>query len=262
MWRFGLILGFSVVLAGCGRSGEGDARAELMVYAAASLGEVIRELGVAFEARTGVTVQYNLAGSGTLAQQLLAAPRADVFVSASQGWIEAVADAGLLTDPAPRQVAGNALAVVVARESEVALTGAGDLLAAEVRLVAVGDPAYVPAGRYAREWLESRPSGQGSSVWAELQGRLSLGSDVRAVAAQAASRRDVAGIVYATDYRAMQGQLRLAFEVPAEDGPAIGYWAAALAGAMPRGEAFVLFLVSEPAREIWLAHGFLVGERQ
>src|SRR5947199_4204179 len=54
----------------------------IQVHAAASLTDVMREIGAAFQRRTGIAVAFNFAGSNTIARQIESGAPGDVFVSA------------------------------------------------------------------------------------------------------------------------------------------------------------------------------------
>ena len=59
-------------------------RTEINVFAAASLRDVLTDVGKQFESKKGLKIRFNFAGSNVLAQQIAAAEVADVFVSANQ----------------------------------------------------------------------------------------------------------------------------------------------------------------------------------
>ena len=63
------------------------------------------------------------------------------------------------------------------------------------RPIAIGDPNHVPAGRYAKQALQS------VGLWNGLQGRLLHAANVRAALAYVESAAVPAGLVYASDAR-------------------------------------------------------------
>src|SRR5262245_42342075 len=68
-------------------------RPELAVYAAASLRDVLGELKAGIEKAANATVVFNLAGSNDLARQIMAADKADLFISADEAWMDKVSEA-------------------------------------------------------------------------------------------------------------------------------------------------------------------------
>ncbi|HEX6882382.1 MAG TPA: molybdate ABC transporter substrate-binding protein, partial [Planctomycetota bacterium] len=121
-----------------------------------------------------------------------------------------------------------------------------------LRFVSIGDPASVPAGRYARAWLEAR------GLWSRLAARILPAVDARAAVAAVASGGAEAGIVYRTD-AALSGSVRLVHEVPPAEGPRIVYPLVVLAGRPhePAARAFAEFLASPAAGIAFEERGFL-----
>jgi molybdate transport system substrate-binding protein len=221
--------------------------AEILVFAAASLSEALQEIGAAFERRTGGHVVFSFAGSGDLARQIQAGAPADVFVSADRARMDQLEAAGLVR-PADRvDLVSNRLVVVLPAGSPLAVRSAADLLG--VRRLALADPVAVPAGAYARQWLEQ------AGLWAALRERVVPALDVRTALAAVESAAVDAGVVYRTD-AAVSRRVRVAFEVA--DGPAIVYPAAVLASsARPLARAFLEELRSPAARAVFERRGFL-----
>jgi molybdate transport system substrate-binding protein len=121
-----------------------------------------------------------------------------------------------------------------------------------VKRLALADTEAVPAGVYARRWLTS------IGLWEELQDRVVPTLNVRAALAAVESENVDAGIVYRTD-AAISKRVRVAFEVPRAEGPAIVYPLALLAASgRPAAAALVAHLVAPAARETYTRHGFVV----
>ena len=76
-------------LAAWTRGLPGAVGEEVVVFAAASLADALREIAAGFEARTGHRVVLSLGGSNDLARQIRAGAAARVFVSASAERISA-----------------------------------------------------------------------------------------------------------------------------------------------------------------------------
>jgi molybdate transport system substrate-binding protein len=228
------------------------ARAEEgLVFAAASTTDVLEELRPAFTKATGHTVVLALGSSGDLARQAMAGAPADAFLSADVARMEAVQAAGLVRRGSRVELLSNRLVVVVPVGAKVAPGRAEDLKGLK-RLV-LADPGIVPAGVYAKAWLEK------VGVWKEVEGKVVPALDVRGALAAVEAGRVDAGVVYVTD-AAQSKKVRVAFEVPSSDAPRIVYPVAALVkGKAPEvGVAFVKFLQTEPARAAFQRHGFVV----
>jgi molybdate transport system substrate-binding protein len=224
-------------------------REEVLVSAASSLSDVLIEASRAFEARDPARIVLNLAASNALVRQVRSGAPVDVFVSADDLQI---AQLGQLVRPGSRvDLASNLLAVVVPDDRPGKWTSIKGLLDASVRRVAIGDPAAVPAGVYAKEYLAR------AGIWTALQPKLVPTGSVRlALAAVEAGSVDAA-IVYRTD-AAVAKRSRLAWVVPESEGPRIQYAAVALRDAPnAQGAArFLSFLRSADAAALMRRAGF------
>jgi molybdate transport system substrate-binding protein len=219
-----------------------------VVFAAASLSDALREIGRSFAVRTGQRVVLSFGGSNDLARQIRAGAPAEVFVSASVERMDEVQGAGFVRPGERIDLLSNRLVVVVPADATTALARAEDLTG--VSRLALGDPQAVPAGIYARQWLERR------GLWERVRDRVVPTLDVRAALAAVESANADAGIVYRTD-AAISKRVRVAFQVPAEEAPRIVYTAALLATARgPAARAFYEHLRSPAARVVFERLGF------
>jgi molybdate transport system substrate-binding protein len=220
------------------------------VSAAVSLSEALTVIGESYERDASVRITYNFAGSNTLALQILEGAPADVFISADEAQMTRVDEAGRLARDSRVDLLSNRLAVVAASGVEPPATAA-DLRAPRFRRIAVGDPAAVPAGVYARRYLEAQ------GVWTAVESRLLPMTNVRATLTAVESGDADAAIVYVTD-ALLAKQAQLAFIVGPDRGPRIVYPAAAVRG--PREEAaraFVAFLRQPASRLVFERAGFM-----
>lgn len=216
----------------------GDAGGEsVLVFAAASLTEALREVGAAFEAETGTLVEFNFAGTPQLLAQLREGARADVVATADEASMSAVSGA-----VAPRVFARNRLEIVVERGNPLAVRGLADLSRVKVALPA----ADVPAGRYAREVLHNA----GVEV-----APASLETSVRGVVSKVALGEVDAGIVYVTDVRSARDRVE-GVAIPESLNITAAYPIAPLAGSKPAASAFADFAVSPSGWRVLERYGF------
>lgn len=202
-----LLLGCLVTaLTGACRRSESPAppppEDQLVVFAAASLREAFTAVGAELERQhPGVHVRFNFAGSQELRTQLEHGALADIFASADQRQMEAVARAGRVGEPV--LFARNRLVLVVARESAEKLRSLADLPRAE-RIV-LGAPE-VPVGRYSEQLLDRASERLGADFRARVEAKVvSRELNVRQVLAKVRLGEAQAGLVYQTDAQAAQG---------------------------------------------------------
>jgi molybdate transport system substrate-binding protein len=246
-------LGAALLLVACAQEpsptdaadGADGSAGELIVFAASSLTDALGEIAGLFEERSGVRVLLNLAGSQTLATQLVEGAPGDLFIAANAAQTDVVVAAGLVADE-PVVVATNVLAIAVERGNPLGVTGLADLSRPEVIVVLPAEA--VPAGRYAREVLAR----SGIAVRPA-----SLEQNVRAALARVAQGEADAAIVYASDIVAA-GDTVAGVPIPVEQNIVAGYPMVVLAEAADPDSAvaFAAFLRTEEAQAVLRAAGF------
>jgi molybdate transport system substrate-binding protein len=222
---------------------------EILVFAASSLTEPLRELGAAFEKESGTKVSFSFGASSDLERQIEAGAPADAFFSADTAKMDALEKAGLVRKADRREFLSNLLVVVVPARSTAKIESAKDLVG--LSKLALADPAGVPAGIYAKKWLTA------AGVWDAVAPRVVPTLDVRAALAAVASGDVPAGIVYATD-APIDRNVRIAMTVT--DGPEIAYSLARLSGSKNPAwaDAFVAFASGPRGRAAFETRGFRV----
>ena len=227
----------------------------LTVYAAASLGTVLEEIGAGWRAANpGKGLKFNFAASSTLARQIEQGAPADLFASADQEWMDYLASRRLIAADTRKSMLGNRLVLVVPADSKlnVELKAGVDfaaLLGPNGRL-ATGDPASVPVGKYAQAALTSL------GAWPAVEPRLARAENVRAALALVERGEAPLGIVYATD-AAVAPKVRIAGTFPVGSHTAITYSFAALAGRdSAAARAFLTYLGGPEATAAFRKAGF------
>lgn len=219
---------------------------ELVISAAASLTNALRDLAPLFEAANpGTRLQFNFGASNALLQQIAKGAPVDVFVSADQETMDLAQTQGLVRAAQRRNVVSNRLVVVVPSGSTRTPRALSDLAQPGVQRIAIGLPA-VPVGRYTRGVLEA------AGLWAAIEPKVIGAQNVRQALDYVARAEVDAGFVYATDAALMPGKVKVALTV-ANTTPIL-YPAAPVAASPNAAEAqrFVAFLVS-PAAQAGLA---------
>jgi molybdate transport system substrate-binding protein len=231
-------------------SGEGRGE-ELMVFAAASLANVMVEVAELYEREHGDGIAFSFDASSTLARQIIAGAPVDVFISADEAKMDWLEERGLLLAASRQRLLSNGLVVVAHRDSRVEINQLDDLVQASITRVAMADPAAVPAGIYAKTWLQS------AALWEQVESRMIPLQNVRAALAAVESGNADIGWVYRTDAAANQ-RTRVIFEVPAAETPNISYPVAILGNtrSLMAAQRFLDVLRSDEARALFERYGF------
>jgi molybdate transport system substrate-binding protein len=227
-----------------------DEPRELTVYAAASLKEVLADLGKAFEARTpGVKVRFNLAGSQELRAQIEHGAKADLFLSADEKHMAALEKAGLVGGS--RVFAHNQPVVVVPKGNPTHINAFADL--PKGQRIVIGGPE-VPIGNYTLQILDRAGKEFKERV---LERVVSRELNVRQVLAKVTLGEADAAIVYRTDAAIAKDKVEV-IAIPTEINIVSAYPAAVLKDA-PQAEtarAFLDFLLSADGQKRLAAAGF------
>jgi molybdate transport system substrate-binding protein len=135
-------------------------------------------------------------------------------------------------------------------DSKLALSSLNDLTRPEVKRVAVGNPATVPAGRYAKTALGE------AGLWDKLSPRFILAESVRQVLDYVSRGEVDAGLVYSTDAAIAKGKVKV-IQTVTESLPIL-YPLAVTAATDKKALAqeFMDFVLSPPAQEIFHRLGF------
>jgi len=222
------------------------------VFAAASLTDSLKQIAADYEKTSGDIVVFNFAASGTLARQIAAGAPADIFFAADESKADALEKKGLLASGTRKSLLGNTL-VIVTTPDAVMVYSPADLTNAAIQHIALGDVKTVPAGTYAKAYLEK------IGVWPAVETKIVPCESVRAVLAAVESGNVDAGFVYKTD-AAISKKVKVAYEVPAADAPKISYPLALLKDA-PQPDAakkFIGYLDADAATTVFKQFGFIV----
>jgi molybdate transport system substrate-binding protein len=226
--------------------------ATLVVFAAASLTEVLQDIGAGYTRETGQEAQFSFAASSALARQIEAGTRADVFVSADEEWMDYLATRNLIQPKSRHDIIMNRLVLIAPASSAIKLKIAPHFaLAAALGKdkLATGDPGSVPVGRYARAALTNL------GVWSEVANRIVPTEDVRSALAFVARGEAPLGIVYETD-ALVEKRVRIVDTFPDDSHLPITYPVALIATAKPGAGRLVAYLKSPAARAVFARYGF------
>ncbi len=239
------------IAAAPGCRDRSDSGPTVTIFAASSLVDALPEAVRSIaDSLAGIRVVYNFAGSSTLARQISAGSPADLFLSANPDWMRFLLDKKLIAADSVFSFLNNKLAVVIPAQGDFRPGTLAQLDGGSLRHLAIGDPAHVPAGMYARQALQK------AGLWQTLLPRLVMAQDVRAALAFVEAGEAQAGIVYATDAR-ISSRVRTAFLLPDSLQPEISYQIAALPKASPAAHRLFNLLLRREAQAVFEKFGFI-----
>jgi len=202
-------------------------------------------------------MSLNFGASSLLARQIAEGAPADIFFSADEARMDAVERNGLVLKGTRRSRLSNSLVVVVASDSALIIKSSHDLTNARVQRIALADPKTVPAGIYAREYLEKL------RLWPAVASKVVPTDNVRAALSAVESGNVEVGIVYKTD-AGISKKVKIAYQVPASDSPVISYPMAVMKESKQPEAAkrFLNYLDSEEAAQVFEKFGFIVRKQR
>jgi molybdate transport system substrate-binding protein len=245
-----LICGLAI--APCGHAAEPE-KITLTVFGAASLTNVLQDVGDAFTKETSIAVKFSFAASSTLARQIENGAPADIFMSADSDWMDYLQTRQLIQPSTRKDIVGNRLVLIAPANSSVKLKIEPNFaLAAALGQgrLATGDPGSVPVGRYAEAALTKL------GVWNQIEQRIVRADNVRSALTFVDRGEAPLGIVYETD-ALIDKKVRVVDVFPADSHPPIVYPVALTRTAQSAASRFIAFLESPAAAQTFKSYGFV-----
>lgn len=254
--RLTQILAFLVLAMAFAVPASAQPRADVTIYAAASLRDALDELAREYERQGRGKAAISYAGSPMLARQIEKGAPADIFISADTDWMDYLAKLGRIRIETRVSLLTNRLVLITPAGTQTTLRIGPRFPLAELlgdRRLAMADPDSVPAGKYGRAALEAL------GVWNEVAPKIARAENVRAALALVARAETPFGIVYRTDALA-EPRVRMVGEFPASLHPPIVYPAAVVpTGRSKIAYEYLRYLRSQAAMAVWQRHGFGPG---
>lgn len=236
---------------GTGQETGQEEQVTILVAAAASLRYCMEgELKGMFETlHPDIEVTFTFDSSGKLQQQIEEGADVDVFVSAAKKQMNELNTKGQIFPDSIIDLLENKIVVIVPEGSNLSIAKFEDILLANT--VALGDPASVPAGQYAKEAFENL------GIWDKVSEKASYGTNVTEVLNWVAEGSADAGVVYATD-AATTEKVKVVAEAP-EGSVSKVIYPAGIVNTTTKKEAanlFTEFLTTDEALAVFEKYGF------
>ena len=226
---------------------------EILVSAAASLTDVLKEISSGYQSKSKHTVKFNFGPSSGLARQIEEGAPADIFFSADLPQMDGLDKKGRLEPGTRKNLLSNQLVIIVPADSKLAISSPKDLLKANIKRIALAEPSSVPVGVYSSKYLTDE------GLWDQVKPKVVPVQDVRATLASVESGNVEAGFVYKTD-AAVSKKVKIVYEVPIDKGPRITYPAAIVKESKRKDAArdFMNYVQSPVAKDAFKKYGFVV----
>ncbi|WP_159522633.1 molybdate ABC transporter substrate-binding protein [Sunxiuqinia indica] len=237
-----VVVAFFISCSGVKKSNE----RELRVFAAASLTDVITDIAENFEQEYDVTVKLNLAASGTLARQIDQGAEADVYLSANKNWMDFLVDNQKTKETAV--FAKNDLVLISPQNKDFRFEKVDSLLTNSESKIAIGDPGFVPAGKYAIQVFDY--------YQLNIDDRYLQSQNVRSALMMVELEEADFGVVYKTD--ALQSKkVKVIYTFPEETHKPVEYFRALISD-KDLAKQFYDYLYSAETENVLTNYSFII----
>ena len=194
-------------MAACNQKTNSD----VQLFAAVGTMLPTNEICDSFETEKNITIERNFAASGALARQIIAGAEADIYISANKQWIDYLIDNKIIIKDNISELAKNKLVVICKKDSdiEIEFTQDFDIKSAIGDNISIGDPKYVPVGKYAKQALDSL------NWFNQIQNKIILAKDVTSVLNYVEMGECDWGIVYYSE-AIKSSKIKIVYEIPLE----------------------------------------------
>ena len=217
-------------------------KTSLTVGAAASLTNVMKELKKEFEKQNpDINLIMTFAATGAIRMQLQRGAPVDIFASANKNFGGLKDYTKVLYKTSIKVMCTNALVFIANKNISIL----------KMKRIGIGNPAYVPAGKYAKKLLKSQ------KLWEKIKNKIVLGNNVRQVLSWLEQGAVDGGFVYSTD-AALNDKLKVKEKYSVIGNEKIIYPVAITKSCRDKVAAakFISFITSKKAANVFRKYGF------
>ena len=229
------------------------ATTNLTIAAAASLSDVTKEIAAKYKTvQPNVNLTFTYGSSGALQTQIEQGTNVDIFMSAAAKQMDALASKKLIDTSTRKDLLENKVVLIVPKNSTLNIKSFNDLTKSNVKKIAVGDPASVPAGQYADQVFTSL------KISSKVKSKLNLATDVRQVLTWVESGNVDCGVVYTTDAKTST-KVSVVCEAPKGSCKKVVYPVAVIKNSKnaAAAEAFLKYMQTPEISSIFKNYGFI-----
>lgn len=223
---------------------------KVKLFAAAGTMVPCNEICRVLDENHQIQIERNYAASGSLARQIKAGAEADIYISANKQWIDFLNKNNLIIENSITKIAGNKLVVIcpIDKDLEMEFSEQFDIKSTAIKNISIGDPTYVPVGKYSKQVFDSL------NWYQQIQDKIILAKDVTSVLHYVELGECDWGIVYYSEALKSK-KVKIAYEIPQElYSPIIFYMA--LTNEKEQSTKSYQFFKSTEAKDIFADNGF------
>lgn len=226
---------------------------QLLIFSALGFRNVLYDIQNQYQAEhPPVRIDIHCAASGVLQRQIERGAPCDIFISAAQLQMDALAEKQLLLNTTRSVLAFNRLVFIKRRSGNQRIGSILEGLEDSSALIAVGNPKTVPAGQYAQAALLQLRK------WEDVNDRLIFAEHVRHVLEYVTRGETAYGFVYRSDSLVFPDRVEIVETVPTELSGPVAFHGAVLkqSDSQMRAQQFLRYLSDRDNGHIFKQHGF------
>lgn len=245
-----IILSFLFFFISCNIKKEDS----LTVSAAISLKDSLKEITILYQKKYPQKLYFNFGASGTLQKQISAGAPVDIYISASEKFMDILQNEGHILTGTRKILLENDLVLVTHKGSSFKISKLEDILQYPQLKIVIGNPDTVPAGKYAVETLQSL------NLYAKIKSDLIYAENVRQAFNYVLTKEVDTGFVYYSGLYKSENKANLAYKIPSRLHKPITYPIAIIkdSAKIIKAEQFIKFLDSEEGKTIFKKYGFRI----
>ncbi|SNX53343.1 molybdate ABC transporter substrate-binding protein [Thermoanaerobacterium sp. RBIITD] len=224
----------------------------IMVFAGAGLTDALPEISKKYsQLHPDVKISFNFAGLGTLQQQIEQGAPCDILLGPGEKQWNTLRSENLIDKATEKKILSDKLVLITPKDSQK-VKSFEDLALPEVNKIAIGDPAVVPGGEWAKKALTSL------GLFEKVNSKFILAKDVQQVRTYVETENVDAGFIWKSN-ATNDNKIRVAAEVPENSCPPIFFRGAVINNSKEKETAldFLNYLKGQEASEIFKKYGFV-----
>lgn len=222
----------------------------IKLFAAAGTMLATNEVCDSFTDKNNIILEKNYAASGALARQIQSGAEADIYISANKQWIDYLIHNEILKEESVSKFATNRLVIICPKNHDVSIefNSDFDIKSSIKENISIGDPKYVPVGKYAKQVLDTL------GWYEQIQKQIILAKDVTSVLHYVELGECDWGIVYYSE-AIKSNKVKIAFEIPSELHNPINFYIGLINDNTDTRKLYNYF-TNNTGQNIFVRHGF------
>ncbi|QSZ26874.1 molybdate ABC transporter substrate-binding protein [Aceticella autotrophica] len=229
----------------------------IMIFAGAGLKDALPEVSKKYsQIHPDVKFSFNFAGLGTLQQQIEQGAYCDILIGPGEKQWNTLRSENLIDKATEKKILSDKLVLITPKDSQK-VKSFEDLTSPEVNKIAMGDPAVVPGGEWAKKALTSL------GLWDKVKSKLIFAKDIQEIRAYVETGNVDAGFIWKSN-TTNDNKIRIAAEAPENSCPPVFFRGAVINNSKEKETAldFLNYLKGQEASKIFKKYGFIPLEQK